>query len=322
MVAASDFESFYTSKLLPQLESLEQERKQVVAKFWSGIAYGVLFVPALIPFILLENPWLLLILVAPFVLVVYRLTFYEKEKASYVQHFKNSVIASMVKHMGDQLVYEPASQISMSEYCSSEIFHQRIDRFRGGDLISGMLGKTMIRFSELHHEEKHVSTDSHGRRTESWVTIFRGIFFIADFNKNFTGKTFVLPDLGLDFLGIGKWMDSVFGSRGEPVQMEDPVFEKQFKCYSSNQVEARYILSTSMMERLTELKSKVGSKIYLSFIASKIFIGIPINKDLFEPNVFSSGVKQDYLRNYYDSLHLITGIVDDLNLNTRIWTKQ
>jgi hypothetical protein len=77
-----------------------------------------------------------------------------------------------------------------------------------------------------------------------------------------------------------------------------------------------------MMERLTELKEKSGSKIYLSFIASKIFIAIPLNKDLFEPNVFSSGIKQDYLRNYYDSLHLITGIVEDLNLNTRIWTKQ
>src|SRR6185369_12929428 len=104
MASASDFENFYSSSLLPQLESLEQERKKVVARFWSGIAYCILFIPALVPFLLTENPWMLLVLVAPFVLVVYRLTFYEKEKEQYVQRFKTSVIAAMVKHLDEHLV--------------------------------------------------------------------------------------------------------------------------------------------------------------------------------------------------------------------------
>lgn len=321
MAASSDFGSFYSSSLLPQLESLELERKKVVAKFWSGIAYGVLAIPALIPFALTFNPWMLLFLVAPFVLVVYRLTFYEREKEKYVMHFKNTIIAAMVKRLNDQLVYEPQMFITTGEYRSSEIFNSRIDRFNGGDMVTGIFGKTTIKFSELHHEEKHVTTDSKGRRTESWVTIFRGIFFIADFNKYFQGKTFVLPESG-DFLGIVKLVDSMFGGRGEPVTLENPVFEKSFKCYSSDQVEARYILSTSMMERITKLKEKTGGKVYLSFISSKVFIALPLNRNLFEPKVFSSGINEEYLKNYFEALQLVTGIVADLDLNTRIWSKQ
>ncbi len=322
MKSPTDFENYFSNLLTPLLELLEVERKNVVTTFWSAITYSVLFIPALIPFFMFQNPWFLVILVLPFLLLIKRLTIYQKAKDQYVKNFKQQVISGMVKQVNEKLTYEPEFSISTGEYAGSQIFNQRIDRFKGGDLISGQLEKTSIRFSELWHEEKHVSTDSKGRRTESWVTIFKGIFFIADFNKDFTGKLFVLPDSGIDFLGIGKWMDKVIESRGQAIDLEDPVFEKYFKCYGSNQVESRYILSTSLMKRLTDFREKVKIKIYVSFIASKVFIAIPLSKDLFEPNVFSTGMKDDYLQEYFYYLTLVTGIVDDLNLNTRIWSKQ
>jgi len=232
------------------------------------------------------------------------------------------VIAGMIKGIDPQLEYLPQSFISSSDYLESDLFRNRLDAYTGGDMVEGKITKTLLKFSELHHQERRETVDSKGNRRTYWVTIFRGIFFIADFNKNFNGRTFVLPDGGFDLLGIGKMFDNWFAGRGEAVTLENPVFEKYFKVFSSDQVECRYILSTSMMERVSELREKVKNKIYLSFLDSKVFIALPLNKDLFEPNIFSSGVKSDYLKEYFYYLTLVTGMVEDLNLNTRIWTKQ
>jgi hypothetical protein len=264
----------------------------------------------------------LALLVLPLILSIKKFSEYSKTKSAYVVHFKQTVIAGMVKSIGDQLDYSPQSFITVNEYHEGDLFLQRIDSYSGGDLIDGKFGATTIKFSELHHQEKRETTDSRGNRRTYWVTIFKGIFFIADFNKNFNGNTYVMPDSGFDFLGIGKILDKWFEGRGQAIQLENPTFEKYFKVFGSDQVEARYILSPSVMERLVEFREKANERIFISFIHSKVFIAIPVSKNFFEPNEFSSGVKEDYLKEYFYYLTLVTGIVDDLNLNTRIWTKQ
>ena len=322
MKSPEEFDNYYKSTLVPVLESLEPERKKVVSAFWSGILSLVLFIPVVLLFVAVENPWILLLLGLPLFLSIKKFSQYSKAKSAYVIHFKETVIGGMVKGIGNQLDYSPQSFISVNEYHEGDLFRQRIDSYTGGDMIGGKFGATTIKFSELHHQEKRETTDAKGNRRTYWVTIFKGIFFIADFNKNFNGATYVLPDAGFDFLGIGKMLEKWFEGRGEPIFLENPTFEKYFKVFGGNQVEARYILSPSVMERLVEFREKAKERIFISFIHSKVFIAIPISKNLFEPNEFSSGVNEDYLKEYFYYLTLITGIVDDLNLNTRIWTKQ
>jgi hypothetical protein len=220
------------------------------------------------------------------------------------------------------LSYLPGSFISVNEYGESDIFRETIDRYTGDDMVGGKLGLTDCRFSELHHLEKQVSYDSKGHRRETWVTIFKGIFFIADFNKNFNGRTYVLPDAGDSFFGIKRIMEKWVMGRGELVKLENPDFEKVFTVYGTDQVEARYILSPALMERLVQFQQKVKTPSHISFIHSKVFIAISIPEPLFEPNVFSSGVRPGYLKKYFQYLNLAVGIVDDLNLNTRVWGKQ
>lgn len=52
-----------------------------------------------------------------------------------------------------------------------------------------MVGSTSIEFSQVHAEYKtettHRDDDGHETTDEHWHTIFQGIFFIADFNKDF-----------------------------------------------------------------------------------------------------------------------------------------
>jgi hypothetical protein len=52
-----------------------------------------------------------------------------------------------------------------------------------------------------------------------------------------------------------------------------------------------------------------------------LFVALSVRQDLFEPRIFSSGLQSSYLQDYFRYLALVAGIVDDLNLNLRIWGK-
>ena len=189
-------------------------------------------------------------------------------------------------------------------------------------MVVGKLGATSLKFSELHAEYKQVTYDSKGNRRETWVTIFKGLLFIADFNKNFHGKTVVLPDTLQWLGGLGTWFQRMNWSAGDLVKLENVTFEKYFAVYSNDQTEARYILSTTLMERIVKFREQFGKGLYMSFVNSNVNVALPITANLFEPKVFSSALKTDYLQQYFTYLSLVASIVDELNLNVRIWTKQ
>jgi hypothetical protein len=132
----------------------------------------------------------------------------------------------------------------------------------------------------------------------------------------------VLPDTAERMLGkFGQNLQSM-SSRGQLVKLENPEFEKEFCVYSDDQVEARYILSPSLMQRIVEFKRKWDTKIYMSFRDSKVYIAIKMNKNLFETRLFKSIEDFNFIEENIRFLILITGIVEDLNLNTRIWSKE
>jgi Protein of unknown function (DUF3137) len=51
-------------------------------------------------------------------------------------------------------------------------------------------------------------------------------------------------------------------------------------------------------------------------------VAIAYEEDLFEPKLFKSMLDLRPMQEYFEILQLMLGIVDDLNLNQRIWTKQ
>lgn len=244
--------------------------------------------------------------------------------SKYKTEFKQKVLPVIIKSINPGLAYSADNYIARHEFVGSKIFQNRIDRYKGEDHFIGMVGQTHVEFSELHAEEKHTSTDSKGRTQTRWVTIFKGLFMIADFHKDFKGHTIVLPDTAEKFFGgwLGKKLQSWNISRDDLINLEDPEFEKEFVVYGDDQVEARYILSTSMMRRILELQQKFNCGIYLSFLNSKVYIAIYSGKNMLEPKFSQSLLEQDALKRFYDEINICLDIVEQLNLNTRIWSKQ
>lgn len=317
----SDFAHFYSTDLLEELKRLEVVRKAVLGKVIILIAVIGGVIAAMAGISLAYRLGMGLAAAAGVIGFAAGGFIYRFLVSDYVSQFKVGVISKIIAFIDPSLEYWPKGTVDQGQFVTSCIFNRTPDRFRGDDHVKGRIGSTSIEFSELHAEYKTESYSSRGRRRH-WHTIFKGLFFIADFNKAFAGITVVLPDTAEKlFGGAGAFFQSLNKSRGELIKLEDPEFEKTFVVYGTDQIESRYILSTSLMERIVKFRKKTGRQIYLSFVGSQVFVAVSYRKALFEPRVFSTITEFSCAEQYFDDLHLAVGIVDDLNLNTRIWSK-
>ncbi|MFH1519960.1 MAG: DUF3137 domain-containing protein [Candidatus Omnitrophota bacterium] len=311
MKTLEELKEYYRITLLPELRLLEQERKKSLNKI---ILSAAIIVPlaALLSYISKHHFPAILGIIGIF--GASRL--FTRE---YVSNFKTGIIEKIITCVDENLKYSRNSYIPRSLFTDSKLFRQGIDCYQGDDYVTGKIGKTQVELSEIHAQ--YITRDSKGNRR--YHTIFKGLFFVADFNKEFKGMTIVLPDVAEKMLGgLGAMFQSWNKGRGQLVKLEDPEFEKMFVVYGEDQIESRYILSTSLMKRITDFKKKTQRQIHLSFVGSHIFIAISYRRDLFEPRIFRTLLSFDPIHQYFEDLQLAVGIVEDLNLNTRIWSKQ
>jgi len=315
MKTMDQLREFYQTELLPDLRALEDKRKAAVKQLL--IVGGAALAIALLLLVLLVRAGPVgFILVA--VLLIGAGVLGTRMTRGYRSVFKVTVIARLVRFIDENLCYSPDQGIPKSVFQTADLYKQHIDRYRSEDQVTGKVGATEIAFSEVHAEYKTKDNKGH----TDWHTIFRGILFAGDFNKAFRGKTVVLPDMAERLLGsLGQKLQSWTPGRDDLIKLEDPEFEREFVVYSTDQIEARYILSTSLMERILQFKRKTGKRIYLSFVGSKVFVAIPYTKNLFEPRLFSTLLDLGPIAQYFEDLQVAVGIVDDMNLNTRIWSK-
>jgi hypothetical protein len=309
------------------LGELEERRKAYTKTFWKRffLWWGITIPAVILLLVLAQDAPQLALIVGGVSLIggsIWLGVIHSRFKKQFVRDFKSSVIPAVVKAVDDRLFYD-ANRGLMPEYHASALYPKRIDRQRAEDTISGVFGETHFSFGEIHTEYKTVTTDSKGRRQEHWHTIFQGLFFVGDFNKHFSGETIVDKDTMEKALGkLGRKFQSWNTERkGELIRMDNPAFEKQFAIYSTDEQECRYILSPSLMERILELNTRTGGAICLSFRNSNVYIAYTFKQNLFEPRIFSQSLKMEDVQLLMDLISLMSGIVEDLNLNTRIWTK-
>ncbi|HIN38915.1 MAG TPA: DUF3137 domain-containing protein [Flavobacteriales bacterium] len=322
------FETFYDSQLFSVLQELEDVRLYIRKKILSGlgIGAGISALMAIVYYFITTYEYdgfkvnaLLFFIEIPVIFGgIIGFVLSRKKHNSLKKRFKIDVIGVIISFIEESLSYDPKGKIAAKDYKKSKLFTKDYDRYKGDDHVIGKLGATQIEFSELHTQ--YETKDKDGK--SSWNTIFKGIFFIADFNKNFKGETFIQPDLAERIFGfIGSSLQGLNKSKGDLVKMENVEFEKEFVVYSSDQVEARYILSPKLLQRIIDFKNKTGNKMHVSFINSKMYIGISLRKNLFEVSYFKSLLKKEPIEEFYKYLDLCIGIAEELDLNTRIWTK-
>ncbi len=154
-------------------------------------------------------------------------------------------------------------------------------------------------------------TKNRGKNT---IIVFKGIFIELDMNKNFSGNTIIMTESGK----VGNWLAHNVKSL-KRARLEDPVFEKQFEVYSNNQVEARYLLTPSFMERLLELvKLYDTSDVQCSFYENKLLIMIDSGREHFVmSSIFHPVTFVEEIKSILSEMSLIFQIIEVLKLDQK-----
>lgn len=230
--------------------------------------------------------------------------------------YKNDIITKVIQAMHPSFQYFPKGYLGEQLFRASHLFFG-YDQYKGEDLIRGKIDKTDFQFSEVHAER--VETDEEGHTT--YTTIFKGVFMMADFHKHFKGHTVVVPDRKAT-----SWIARMFGidkvAGKKLAKMENPTFERLFDVYTNDQVEARYILSPKMQEAIVQLQRQLSAPIRLAFLHSNVYITAGIKYNILEPNLDELATSLTAIQRYVAQVSRFLNIIEQLNLNTRIWTKE
>jgi len=223
--------------------------------------------------------------------------------------FKKNVASKIINNFDKEATYEGSEFISREDFENSGLFKKigkyTRHKYSGEDFVRMHVydknGKnaTEITFSELHVRLGVEETYNRRRKKD----FFWGMFYKIKFNKSFNSELYLNS------------------YKRKNMDLEDYDFNKIFSAHTNDQVEARYILSTSFMERLKEFKKLLGDdvKLRVSFIDNIMYVAVNSGKDFFEPKANKDLSDFNNILPYYLEIEYLVEIVEILNLNLKIW---
>ncbi|MDO5046396.1 DUF3137 domain-containing protein [Campylobacter sp.] len=227
--------------------------------------------------------------------------FAKQEKHEFAKKYKKFYLESYLGSLG--FSYDMHSYVNLFYIMQSRLFFI-ITSQHGNDLVSGEIEGVKFSFSDL----RLVGKDSFvnpitGESDDRALMFFKGLFFMASFNKKIESKTFVLSR----------------GKPGEPMAKEIIVdnveFNELFKVYTTDIQNAMYILSPSLMQAIVKLAKYMRVPIGLSFVEERIYIRIDRGIDSFEPDIHQSIVSKNLDKRIIADLNSLFNIIRILKLN-------
>lgn len=364
-----EFEAFYDQELKPIVKELEAERikmvdpfKKLVKKYW---------IPSLIVAIviaIIDFSFLLVIPVGLFALAPMlkkRYDTFNRKRDALASRLKEEVLGKTVRFMHPSFAYRQNSGVSRYKFIDAHIFADEFSTYTSSDYMMGRIGNeesgTEVELSEVTAEKVMVSRDREGNLDRKAYSVFQGLFFVADFNKDFQGLTTVVPkEKEKSFLAqlFTKEDEAIL----QPVETMDLEFDETFTVRSSDEIKARYILTPAFMKRLLDFSTKQRknrvnqsaemmdtvkevvdmvvnrkrhgrttqkafvaplehAKSYFSFLDGKMYFMLHTGRKHFEFNLHQPIDKELFIE-YYEDINRAMELVDELNLNLRIWNKK
>jgi hypothetical protein len=246
----------------------ERDRKTIVTIVGAAATFGAVF--------LYSGQWALgaVVGLAALFLIDSWARRAERDLALDIKMEANSQIA---RTMGMTYVPQAAPNGDFSFAMNYALIPSRYDEiyFRDGWEIPAPNQSAPLQIIELEMQEWQQSGKS--RRL---VTTFQGIVMGYQFARPFSATTTVMRDMSI-FNAFGA-MGAKWGSNLERVRLVDPRFEEAFEVYSSDQVEARYLVHPVFCERLIEMERAFhGKNLRLAFTMGRVIVAIEAD-DQFE----------------------------------------
>ena len=142
---------------------------------------------------------------------------------------------------------------------------------------------------------------------------FKAIIVEFDIPKHFSGNTCVFEKSLNSKKLINKKISDM-----EEVNLEDVKFNMLYDIYSTDQIEARYLLTTAFIDRFLMIKTVFKAKyIRAEFSNDKLTLLIGTDKDLFSMGKLSETIAFNTFVQLFEELYSVLELIDTLKLNQK-----
>lgn len=258
-----DYATLVETKVMPILSGFEKERKQRLT--WAIIGAIVFVILGLGVFFCINSRESGKLAAALFGAAFGVWAWIKKS----FEHKVKRLIMPTLMHAVPGFYWQETPPVTAKDISDCMIFPFANASKTFDDCFLGEYRKVKVTMSECEYS---VNSGNNSR------TVFQGIVIRFSMNKNFEGTTIIRPK---ESCYSDNYKDLKKAKLSE-VKLEDPEFAKKYVVYSTDQVEARYLITTSFMERFKMIENAFASEFaYCSFKGKSIYIAPHTGTDLF-----------------------------------------
>lgn len=175
----------------------------------------------------------------------------------YNKIYKEKIIKNIIQGIGENIEYIPNARIPEIIYRDANF--ENFEKYKSSDLIKGKV--LMAQVTTTKNE-----VDFEGNTTIK--TIFSGLFGYYKMKQRFSG-----------FLKIQKNVKTFFPKMDvTKLEMDSSEFEKGFDVYTDNKVLTMQLLTSEIMEKLTEIKQIIEEDYEILIQEDRIYIRVHTTK--------------------------------------------
>lgn len=225
----------------------------------------------------------------------------------------------------ENVEYSPEKRISKESLNESNLFNLGLVEFNGKNFIKAPYYNNTMVFSDLYTFVYDI-VEKNGVRVKKKKYIFDGIYIGATMNKKNKNQIYLIPN-NINDKFIQSKINSYIHYSGYDINLENAEFMKKYKVFCNDEIQARYILSMSLMERINKVDEIFKQKKYIVFREGKRFAmcieGVSIEKirNFTLPAFYNKEKEQKVLLKLFNELNNLFKIYHILDLGNDLYTK-
>lgn len=279
-----EFHKIYEEEIIPILKSYKQQKEKADEKNRYDYLGAALCFLSLITFMLacsgsVERFYSMILVIVSVLLCLLGSSIMEPMRAELQNNelkkklfFKKKCMSKLLRVFGNIKWYNNCEVLKTVEICETGLFPPILYRITDDEFVGEYQG-VKFRMSETKFPVNRFIG-------------FTGIILAFEANKSFESHTIIVSKLA---------PDRHHSFKLEPVTLEDPKFCRDYNVYSSDQTEARYLITPSFMERFRKLKVAFKTTdIACAFLKNKVIFALDseglsgLSKNLFEIDAYSA----------------------------------
>lgn len=299
-------------------KNIEQKRKKFIIQGLKSSVMGILIF-SVIFFVFVEyssfkdsgtlNPvtmvkeFIYTLILFTIIMIISYIINFEKDSKEFGYQIKPILTNKIFSFFGKVSWQKSNSVVSNEILKSSLIFPEFVSRVDDDNFVI-QKEDSSIKISEIRLLRKQING--------KFYQTYNGVVINYEMFKSTDAHTIILPK---------SYQFKVPQGYSE-VKIEDVNFMKKYKIYSTNQVEARYILTSAFIDRFQKLKTSFHvDRLKCSISGTNLLISLEttfsLDMDLFEfGNMYQSYLNIKVYERLYDQMNSILEIYNVLKLNT------